>query len=53
MRLRELLWTVAFLVADRGEDEGRSCALLAAVVVVLGIAAMALLAVPVLREWMR
>jgi hypothetical protein len=53
VRPRELLWMVAFLLFDRGADERRSCALLAVVVVVLGIVAMAVLAVPVLREWMR
>jgi hypothetical protein len=53
VRPHGLLWTVAFLLFDRGEDERRSGAVLVAVVVVLGIVAMALLAVPVLREWTR
>jgi hypothetical protein len=53
VRPRELLWTVAFLLFDRGADERRSGALLAAVVVVLGVVAVAALAVPVLREWAR
>jgi hypothetical protein len=52
VRLRQIVWTLVFL-ADRGEDRPRSCALLAAVVVVLGIAVVAVLAAPVLREWMR
>lgn len=37
----------------RGRDGGGSRAMLAAVVVVLGILAMVALAVPVLREWTR
>jgi hypothetical protein len=51
VRPRELLWTVAFLLFDRGADEGRTGALLAAVVVVLGIVAVVALALPVLRGW--
>jgi hypothetical protein len=45
------MWTVAFLLFDRGADERRSGALLAAVVVLLGVVAVAALAVPVLRGW--
>ena len=52
MKLREVLWTLVFL-ADREAGRPRSCALLAAVIVVLGIAAMAVLAVPVARGWTR
>ena len=51
MRPRELLWALAFLLFDRGADERRWGALLAAVVVLLGIVAVVALAVPVLRGW--
>jgi len=53
VRPRELLWTVLFLLFDREADKRPSGALLAVVVVVLGIVAMALLALPVAREWAR
>ena len=53
MRPQELLWTVVFLLFDRGADERRPGVLVAALVVGLGIVAMALLVVPVRREWTR
>jgi hypothetical protein len=46
-----VLWTLAFLLFDRGADERRWGALLAAVVVLLAVVALAVLAVPVLRGW--
>ena len=53
MRPRDVLWTLAFLLFDRGADERHSAALLVAVVVLLGVVALAALAVPVLSGWAR
>ncbi len=53
VKLREVVWTLVFLT-DRGADEPSTCGIaLAAVMVVLGVVAMALLAPTVLAGWSR
>ncbi len=53
VKLRGIVWAFVFL-ADRGADESSTCGIaLAAVVVVLGVVAMALLAPTVLAGWAR
>ena len=53
MKLRQVVWALVFL-ADRGEDEPRSCgAALAAVVVALGLVVMLALGRVVLAGWTR
>jgi hypothetical protein len=54
VRLRHVLWVVAFLVFDRGDDEPRSCgAALAVLIVALAVVAMVVWGRAVFTVWMR